>query len=86
MLDLLSLPTSRRDWAILIGLLSLLVGASVLAFGGVNARSMAAASAAFLAIVVAIISALVRRSVGIPLCVLSGILPVAGIAFLAAPQ
>lgn len=85
MSDLLLL-TSRKEWAVLISVLSVLGAAAAIAFGDMSARSLIAAGLFIVAIALTVSAIRPRRSADIPMTVLSGLLPRAAAYTLIAPQ
>ncbi|SDJ66317.1 hypothetical protein SAMN04487820_101133 [Actinopolyspora mzabensis] len=70
-MDWLIIPTSRRDWAILTGLVGSVVAVAVIVFGTFSGRSLLAAGVFLLAAVLAVLAVWPKRAIGIPLSVLA---------------
>ncbi|MGJ7905356.1 hypothetical protein ACOQFL_02615 [Actinopolyspora sp. H202] len=84
-MDWLIIPTSRRDWAVLTGIVGAVIAIAVIAFGTFSGRSLLAAGVFLLAAVLAVLAVWPKRAIGIPLSVLAVLLLPTGACALVAP-
>lgn len=66
---MLDVPTSRTDWAVLIGILAGLGATAAVAFGGFAPRSLVAASMFVAAVVLSIVAVRPRTAIGISMTI-----------------